>query len=69
MFVFVVLQILWWSNACDCLLQILGFDTSMESLIVGGRSGSFVDLNNSDFGLSSKSFISRDLFPTPRKLE
>lgn len=46
--------------------QILGFDTSMESLLnVGGRSGSFVDLN-SDFGLSGKSF-GRDLFPPPGK--
>lgn len=38
----------------------------MESLLnVGGRSGSFVDLN-SDFGLSGKSF-GRDLFPPPGK--
>lgn len=36
--------------------------------MVGGRSGSFADLNNSDFGLSSKSFTGRDLFPTPREL-
>lgn len=49
--------------------QILGFDTSMESLIaVGGRSGSFVDLNNSDFGLSAKS-MGRDLLSGPGKLQ
>lgn len=41
------------------------FDASMESLINIGRSESFADLNNSDFGLT-RSFISqanhRDLF-------
>lgn len=50
------------------ILQILGFDTSMESLLaVGGRSGSFADLNNTDFGLSSKSFSGRDLLSGPGK--
>lgn len=33
--------------------------------MAGGRSGSFADLNNSDFGMSSKSFSGRDLFPGP----
>lgn len=65
-----VVDIVWvggfFSNDFEYILQMLGFDTSMESLLaVGGRSGSFADLNNSDFGLSSKSFGGRDLFPAP----
>lgn len=41
-------------------LQIMRFDTSMESLIGIGRSESFADLNNSDFArnlLSSSSSL------------
>lgn len=45
------------------------FDASMESLINIGRSESFADLNNSDFGVS-RSFLSqtnpRELFLSPQ---
>lgn len=45
------------------------FDASMESLINIGRSESFADLNNTDFGLS-RSFLSqanpRELFLSPQ---
>ena len=40
------------------------FDASMESLINIGRSESFADLNNSEFGKS----YSRDLFSSPQGL-
>lgn len=43
------------------------FDASMESLINIGRSESFADLNNSDFGISRSLLNSsnhRDLFMT-----
>lgn len=47
--------------------QMMRFDASMESLINIGRSESFADLKNSDFGAMSRSFTAnssstRDLF-------
>lgn len=36
--------------------QIMRFDTSMESLINIGRSESYADLNNPDFGIA-RSFM------------
>ncbi|XP_055686060.1 kinesin-like protein KIF13A isoform X2 [Lutzomyia longipalpis] len=45
--------------------QIMRFDTSMESLITVGRSESFADLNNPEYGVSRSfmaSQVHRDLF-------
>ena len=46
--------------------QIMRFDASMESLINVGRSESYADLNNQDFGITRTTFLSpqghRDLF-------
>lgn len=45
-------------NYClnDFYFQIMRFDTSMESLINIGRSESYADLNNPDFGIA-RSFM------------
>lgn len=46
-------------------MQIMRFDTSMESLITVGRSESFADLNNPEYGVSRSfmaSQVHRDLF-------